>query len=848
VFENLRNNKDAALSDPHADDTQIWREKIRTAAADDAALLRLVHEVPAPALKIAVIESLTHEESCRLAAHDFREGDKRVYRAAKSRWDHMRNSREATAAARELIASARALLEHPSVPVNRVVELDHGWAALDARLIDPALVHEFGELNQQLTARVREHGAHTQQVTRWLSSVDSAMTALRDALPAIAEGTTPPPGAETLAVALLDLVQSPPDMSDERCAEKTAMANRLLALAASVVERAKFLYTLPAFDTMDEAAERACIEQWRAFPEMSEGMLHAQLATRFADWRNAGMEARQREHGIQSAEERAKRVEQNRQRAALLVRDIEAAEAAQAEGHLADLVRHLATVDNHLKRGTVSAHLNHRIEALRRELRRLQDWQRWSGNQGREALVSEAQVLAAASEGKVSIKAHGEAIHKLRERWKELDKTGGMSSHALWLAFDGALEKAYVPVAAHLAKQKAARDDNLAARNDIIAGLAAAAEKFFAPAVEGATSSQTQAPDWRAVSRTLEEAQVAWRKLGPVEHTVPHKALKGEGAVTARYKTAVAALETPLKAAYAGARTQRDQLVAEARKLVGSDVQARDVIDKVRQLQTRWQTVAKTQPLPRRDENALWMAFKAATDAIFTARDAARAAKEAEANATQQARVDIIERVAALARGEAAVEIKRALTQAETDWRAAPEAPRPQVARLEARYRAARDAATQRIGELAAHAQQARFDALLAAVSLCRERESAGNASGDLDARWNAITSLPDAWKNKLAARFSAKSDATTNVELPDTLLNLEAACSIESPPEFQAARQRLKILALKTAMEGRQAVATTPADIERWLLAAAASPRPDDVSQQRLEKIIAAVRNRRLV
>jgi hypothetical protein len=48
---------------------------------------------------------------------------------------------------------------------------------------------------------------------------------------------------------------------------------------------------------------------------------------------------------------------------------------------------------------------------------------------------------------------------------------------------------------------------------------------------------------------------------------------------------------------------------------------------------------------------------------------------------------------------------------------------------------------------------------------------------------------------------------------------------------------------ALKIAMEDRRASVTTPADIERWLLEAAATPRPDDVSRARLEKIIAAAR-----
>jgi hypothetical protein len=80
---------------------------------------------------------------------------------------------------------------------------------------------------------------------------------------------------------------------------------------------------------------------------------------------------------------------------------------------------------------------------------------------------------------------------------------------------------------------------------------------------------------------------------------------------------------------------------------------------------------------------------------------------------------------------------------------------------------------------------------------------------------------------------------------LPVTLLNLEVACGIDTPSEFMAARQQLKMRALKDTMEGRRAGVTTPADIERWLLEAAATPRPDEVSRKRLEKVIAAVRMR---
>jgi hypothetical protein len=70
-------------------------------------------------------------------------------------------------------------------------------------------------------------------------------------------------------------------------------------------------------------------------------------------------------------------------------------------------------------------------------------------------------------------------------------------------------------------------------------------------------------------------------------------------------------------------------------------------------------------------------------------------------------------------------------------------------------------------------------------------------------------------------------------------------ACGIDSPPEFAAQRQRLKLLALKHAMESRRPGAGTPQDLESLLIEAAAAPRPDEASRARLAAIIAAVRQR---
>jgi hypothetical protein len=128
-------------------------------------------------------------------------------------------------------------------------------------------------------------------------------------------------------------------------------------------------------------------------------------------------------------------------------------------------------------------------------------------------------------------------------------------------------------------------------------------------------------------------------------------------------------------------------------------------------------------------------------------------------------------------------------------------------------------------------------------MALCDEIETSGAAPADLEARWNAVENLPDAWKARLDARFRAAGSGKSSANLPEVLLKLEVACGVDSPAEFLAARQRLKLLALKEAMENRRPVASTPQDVERWLLDAAATPRPDESSRARLAKIIAAVR-----
>ena len=138
-----------------ADELQAWRDKILAAHSDDAALMQLAHQAPNVDLKLAALQALTQEDSIKQAMREFRDHDKRLYRAVQSHWRAASGKRAAIAEAHALISSSRALLAQEVVPLNRVVELDRAWAALNAGFLDAALRAEFAALRAQLGTAAR---------------------------------------------------------------------------------------------------------------------------------------------------------------------------------------------------------------------------------------------------------------------------------------------------------------------------------------------------------------------------------------------------------------------------------------------------------------------------------------------------------------------------------------------------------------------------------------------------------------------------------------------------------------------------------------------------------------------
>ena len=237
-------------SDISPADWQAWQDRIHSARSDDAALLRLAHQAPGVDLKLTAIEALSQEDSFRQAMREFRDQDKRLYRAARSGWQATSGKRKTVARAEALIAGARDLLAQELIPVNRAVELDRAWATLDPAMLDPGLQSEFTALSTQLGIKARAHGEGERAIAGWLSAVDEGIAQLKASLAGVTSGELPPAATQDLASKVLELLASIPESDYPRHQDKLDAANRALALASSVVQRAEFLRTLPAPGTV----------------------------------------------------------------------------------------------------------------------------------------------------------------------------------------------------------------------------------------------------------------------------------------------------------------------------------------------------------------------------------------------------------------------------------------------------------------------------------------------------------------------------------------------------------------------------------------------------------------------
>lgn len=480
-----------------------------------------------------------------------------------------------------------------------------------------------------------------------------------------------------------------------------------------------------------------------------------------------------------------------------------------------------------------------RLHLLAPRLRDLQHWRRWGADQHRDGLCEEMEQLV---EADLPLQALSERLHTLRLDWKGLEKTGPRASPAVAERFHQACDAVQERCRPYLEAQAAEREANRAARESVCNQI----EDFL-------SKVDWERIDWKRVLRAERETRHTWASIGPVDPR-HFKALEG------RFRQALKQLDRRLDAERKRNQAMKQDLIARVEALV-EDPDLEAAIERAKTLQREWHT---TVPARHKDENKLWLTFRAACDAIFERRAALHQAHANEMKEHLATREAICADALALTRTEEDPKrLRAALRELERRWDDAQSLPIPRqsAGALNERWRETRDALKQHLCSCEDRQRRGAFDLLQRQAELCERLELGllGESNTPLapetaEQAWSDLPQQQDTEiQQAIAARFSSALAAARDPEqlaalrrrydanaarLSQLCLQLEILAGVETPPELAQQRLEFQVARLTERMvDGEEDPLQGSARLlKEWYLCGPA-PRTDGLDS-RFERI----------
>jgi hypothetical protein len=486
------------------------------------------------------------------------------------------------------------------------------------------------------------------------------------------------------------------------------------------------------------------------------------------------------------------------------------------------------------------ASVDERLRLIAPQLRELRLWRRWSTDEHRAQLCAQIEALAADTE-------HGEepSIHRLEQlkgQWQQLDRQGTPADEALWARFRQAAEQIHQRCQPYLEAQTALRSEHRKQRE----ALAKKLEDFLGKV-------DWERVDWKKLHRAEREMRQAWARLAEA----PGGDQQGnrDRAIEGRFRRALRRLDQSLTEERERNQAEKQQLLEQMRALA-EQPDLRAAIEAAKQLQRQWRT---TVPGKHRDENALWQAFRTASDVVF-----ARRAAETEAHAVslrehQATREAICEELLALASAETSTSaevLEHQIGELKTRWQDTEALPVPRQAQsaLNRQWREALALARGRLSSLHERERWAGLERLALRAAYCDDagrslaRQDAAFQSPGTDANpvnkpvdepvhapvdapanqpalacaqleqgWDALPAIEDealakaltqAFEQVLSScrephqRDALHRQLQANLAQRESLcLSLEIFCQVESPSALQGERMQRQVERLRDRM-----------------------------------------------
>jgi hypothetical protein len=432
----------------------------------------------------------------------------------------------------------------------------------------------------------------------------------------------------------------------------------------------------------------------------------------------------------------------------------------------------------------------------------MKDWAKWGDDQGREQLIQAAEALLAGkdNEKKPDVEELAASVRTLRDDWKRRDATRP-GSKSQWERFDAILTRAFKPVLE--ARARRAAEEKVAAQGRV--ALCDEVEKWLA------------APETSAAG--FKEYEAKRSDLARRARALPSPGLKAERALRKRLDKAFKALDAKLNQARGAEMKRREVLIARAEALRDSAGMGESIRSAIA-LQAAWKETGGIH-LGRKDDQALWARFHAATSAVFERRDAERAKQNEERNKRDS---------------------ERKAKDAERKARDAERKARDDTRDAERRAFAQKN-----------ETHRGRFERLAARSGLIEKLESAAAAGGvpeelaaEVAAAWKALPPLGMDGEKALQARMAAAPQASAaklekgGAERASMLLDLEATLGAPSPESVAVQRRERQLKLLQERFKARAVAPELPeATVVRWYAIAAPG---DEAQAARMTAIVSAL------
>jgi hypothetical protein len=790
-------------------------EQAQRAAAlngDEAAAVALILQSEFAGVRLTAAEHVKSQPYLEQVVQAMRNTDRRVAKLMQGRLDAIRYQQAEYQKAQACLEQAQRLLQDEKLTPNQVAELDRQWKIV-AEV--PSLTAPFEAARAALAARLEA------QVTLQRTIID-AMAAVRQ-LPSAASREEAGQALERYVAAQADYQQAP---------EHNALPRHLLSDYAQALEQTRAALAAPVRPVKPVEEAEPAAAQPAAAAAVDASSASAELASAPAPAARAPQK---------SAKQPAAQKETDKK----FLETLDAMEAALAEGLLHAAADHDKWLKEHKTRLTPAQ--TDRLNHVRAELKRLGDWARWGGNVSREELVKAVEELPAQG---LAMTELAKKVGSMRERWKSLDAVSGHAPKSLWERFDTACTNAYAPAAAHFKQLADERHANAAKAQALVSETQAMAE-----------SAASEGADLKNVAAAGQRLRQVWGRLGTIDRKEKRK-------LDQAFDKALAQMLAPLSEQRKIETSKREQLIAEAEALQPSE---RHTLDKLRNLQERWQEQAKALPLERKAEQALWQRFRAACDAIFAKRKETAHAADHERKAHLHAREALCKELeSATFSGDDKAQlaaIAKTLRDAAAAWNASGAVPRAAEPKINQRYHNAVGAVQAQAEAIKRRAGAAQANALRDKLRLCQALENAigtdGAAEGgtidaaDWQSRWNALPPLGGEYERALHGRFTAALAALDGKrgayaeqlernrgKLLDEVLRLEIVAGVDSGAEFARERLKMQVEVLQSSLKsGQKPQSASAAYLQLCAMPALADARTTSRIEQLFRRIGAAER-----